>query len=188
MASRLTLSRAQPATPIAWRKVSKPAISPSTTSWPRLPRRRSAASRKAATAARAAPRDLSATPSPRTCPTLSCRDLLRLCCEAPEAVVLKDPEGPVRADEIQPCPCRHGMRCVGDHRSAVVGERVELGRDINVTDRVADLLLEDRLRSPCHPGLDQVLHQKERCLAVMDTREHGLSVPHLLAIDHLGQR
>jgi len=48
MASRLTLSRAQPATPIAWRKVSKPAISPSTTSWPRLPRRRSAASRKAA--------------------------------------------------------------------------------------------------------------------------------------------
>src|SRR5258707_2889801 len=124
MASRLTLSRAQPATPIAWRKVSKPAISPSTTSWPRLPRRRSAASRKAATAARAAPRDLSATPSPRTCPTLSCRDLLWLCGEAPETVVLNDPEVPVRADEIQPCPRRHGLWCVVDHTSDVDLQRI----------------------------------------------------------------
>jgi succinate-semialdehyde dehydrogenase / glutarate-semialdehyde dehydrogenase len=49
----------------------------STTSWPRLPRRHSAASRKAAMAVKGEPRDLSATPSSRTCRTSSCREAYR---------------------------------------------------------------------------------------------------------------
>ena len=56
----------------AMRDEPRPAISRSTTSWPRLPRLRSAA-RRAATAVRVEPRDLSAIRSRRTCRTSLCR-------------------------------------------------------------------------------------------------------------------
>jgi hypothetical protein len=71
--------------------------------------------------------------------------LLRLYDKAFEAVTLENLESVVGADEIEPCP--GGLRVGGarDHGGTVVRERVDLRRDIDVPDRIADLFLEDRL-------------------------------------------
>jgi hypothetical protein len=85
----------------------------------------------------------------------------------------------------------HGGFRVGGARydgGAVVRERVDRRRDIDVRYRIANLLLEDCLWPPRDAGLDQVLHQKQRRLAMVDAREHCLPIPDLLAIDQLSQR
>ena len=76
--------------------------------------------------------------------------------EALEPVRLKRRKCVLGADELEPRPRRVRMRCVGHHGGAVLGDRVDVGRNIDTADRVSDLLLKDRLRLPGDSRLDQM--------------------------------
>src|ERR1700686_3566069 len=105
-----------------------------------------------------------------------------------EIVVSQHPEGRIGSDKVEPSARRLGMRGVRHYGGAVDRGRVVLGRYVDVTDGIADLLLEDRLRFPGDAGFDQMLHQVERRLAMMDAGEHGLAVAHLGAVDGFRKR
>jgi hypothetical protein len=60
------------------------------------------------------------------------------------------------------------------------------GWDVDMGDRIADLLLEDRLRLPGHARLCASLHQKERRLSMMDLGQNRAAVGNLGLVDGRG--
>jgi hypothetical protein len=59
-------------------------------------------------------------------------------------------------------------------------------RDVDVADRVADILLEDRLRLLGHARLCASLHQEERRLSMMDMGQNRATVGDLRFVDGRG--
>ena len=70
---------------------------------------------------------------------------------------------------------------------AVDRQRVLIGGNVDMADRVADLLLEDRFRPPGDAGLGESLHQEQRRLPMMDAGEDGFATLHLGAVDGFSQ-
>src|SRR6202041_2075572 len=93
-----------------------------------------------------------------------------------------------RMNEIEPGPCCLRMRSTRDFRSSVDRSRVLCVGYVDMRYRVANLLLEDRFRLPGHAGVDLVLHEKQRCLPVVNTRQHGAALGDFGLVDRLGQR
>src|SRR3984957_13161190 len=100
-----------------------------------------------------------------------------------EPIAREDRERGGRMDEGEPETRRIRVGGALHHRARIDRGRVLTRRDVDVADRIADLLLEDRLRLPRHAGLRAALHEKERRLAVMNVREDRAAVVDLRLVD-----
>src|SRR6516164_3185652 len=77
-------------------------------------------------------------------------------------------------------------------RAAHFGAGVDCGRvlcgwDVDMAYRIADLLLEDRLRLPGHASLRASLHQEKRRLSMVDMCENRAAIGDLRLVDGRGQ-
>ena len=79
------------------------------------------------------------------------------------------------------------MRGAFYHRCGVDACRVLRRGDVDMGDRVADLLLEQGLRLPRHAGIGIALHQEQRRLAVVDVGEDRRAVLDLGLVDGPGE-
>src|SRR5260370_10737712 len=103
----------------------------------------------------------------------------RLASVRLEPVALEDRQRLGGVDEGKPeLGCLRVCRAL-DHRAGVDGRCVLAGRDVEILDRVARLLLEHRFGLPCDTGVGTPLHQKQRCLTMVDMGEDGAAVGHL---------
>src|SRR6201998_3621491 len=89
-------------------------------------------------------------------------------------------------DERQPKPSPRRMCCPLPLRPGIDRGCVLRGWDVDMGDRIADLLLEDRLRLPGDACLRASLHQKERRLSMRDMGQNRAAVGDLSLVDGRG--
>src|SRR6202795_4514599 len=105
-----------------------------------------------------------------------------------EPVALEDRQRLGRVDEGKPEIRRLLVWRALHHRAGVDGRRVLAGRDVDIRDWMSRLLLEHRFGLPCDTGLGTPLHQKQRCLTMVDMGQDGAAVGHLGLVDRVGER
>src|SRR6202043_3843352 len=112
----------------------------------------------------------------------------RLASVRLEPVALEDRQRLGRVDKGKPeLGCLLVCRALY-HRAGVDGRCVLAGRDVDIRDRVSRLLLEHRFGLPCDTRVGTPLHQKQRCLTMVDMGEDGAAVGHLGLVDRIRER
>src|SRR5580700_2351473 len=90
-----------------------------------------------------------------------------------EPVALEDRQRLRGEDESKPEPRRLLVWRTLHHRAGIYRRCVLAGRDVDICNRMSRLRLEHRFGLPRDPCLGTPLHQKERCLTMVDMREDG---------------
>src|SRR5580658_4158704 len=105
-----------------------------------------------------------------------------------ESITLEDRESLRRTDEIEPFPRSLDVRCAAHQRARIDADGVVGLGNVDMRDRMSDLLLKHRLGSPGDPRLGPALHEPQRRLPVMDAGEARRPIAHLRAVNRLHQR
>jgi len=72
--------------------------------------------------------------------------------------------------------------CSGIYSGAVVSVW-----NVNMLNRIANLLLNYRFRLPGYSRVSHALYKKRRCLSVVNSSQQSTTVVHLGLINHLGE-
>jgi len=92
-----------------------------------------------------------------------------------------------RADELKPGRGSPGMWSALHLCSGIYSGGVVSGWNVNMRNRIANLLLKYRFRLPGDSRVNDALHNKQRCLSVVNSSQQSATISHLRLINHLDQ-